>query len=179
MSRLLLVNGSCADQSVDAVVNAANSGLWAGGGICGVIFKKAGLAALTAACSKYKTPLKDGSAVITPAFQMKNAKNIIHAVGPDFSRTPTAFKELFDAYYNSLCVLMENGLHSISFPLISSGIFGGSLSKPAAESTKQCCRAYKKFIEDHPDYDVTVILCAYSSNEMIEAQKMFDSMMQA
>ena len=179
MSRLLLVNGSCADQSVDAVVNAANSGLWAGGGICGVIFKKAGLAALTAACSKYKTPLKDGSAVITPAFQMKNAKNIIHAVGPDFSRTPTAFKELFDAYYNSLCVLMENGLHSISFPLISSGIFGGSLSKPAAESTKQCCRAYKKFIEDHPDYDVTVTLCAYSSNEMIEAQKMFDSMMQA
>ena len=114
MSRLLLVNGSCADQSVDAVVNAANSGLWAGGGICGVIFKKAGLAALTAACSKYKTPLKDGSAVITPAFQMKNAKHIIHAVGPDFSRTPSAFKELFNAYYNSLYVLMGNGLLSIS-----------------------------------------------------------------
>lgn len=178
MSRLLLVNGSCADQSVDAVVNAANSGLWAGGGICGVIFRKAGISALTAACAKYKTPLKDGSAVITPAFQMKNAKHIIHAVGPDFSRTPTAFKELFDAYYNSLCVLMENDLNSISFPLISSGIFGGLLSNPAAESTKQCCRAYKKFIEDHPDYDVTVILCAYSPNEMIEAQKMFDSMFQ-
>lgn len=59
MSRLL-VNGSCADQSVDAVVNAANSGLRAGGGICGVIFKKAGSAALTAACSQFKTPLKDG-----------------------------------------------------------------------------------------------------------------------
>ena len=138
MSRLLWVNGSCADQSVDAVVNAANSGLWAGGGICGVIFKKAGLAALTAACSKYKTPLKDGSAVITPAFQMKNAKNIIHAVGPDFSRTPTAFKELFDAYYNSLCVLMENDLHSIAFPLISSGIFGGSLSNPVNIPPQGC-----------------------------------------
>ena len=178
MSKIVLINESCADQTVDAVVNAANSGLWAGGGICGVIFKKAGLAALTAACSKYKTPLKDGSAVITPAFQMKNAKHIIHAVGPDFSRTPTAFKELFDAYYNSLYVLMDNGLHSISFPLISSGIFGGTLSNPVAESTKQCCRAYMKFIEDHPDYDVMVILCAYSPNEMIEAQKMFDSMMQ-
>lgn len=116
--------------------------------------------------------------VITPAFQMENAKYIIHAVGPDFSLTPTAFKELFDAYYNSLYVLMENNLHSISFPLISSGIFGGSLSNPAAESAKQCCRAYKKFIEDNPDYDVTVILCAYSSNEMIEAKKMFDSMRQ-
>ena len=179
MSRLLLVNGSCVDQSVDAVVNAANSGLWAGGGICGVIFKKAGLAALTAACSQFKTPLKDGSAVITPAFQMKNAKHIIHAVGPDFSRTPTAFKELFDAYYNTMFVLMDNRLHTISFPLISSGIFGGSLSNPVAESTKQCCRAYKKFTEDYPNYPITVVLCAFSTNEMVEAQKTFDSMMQA
>lgn len=177
MGRIFLINGSCADQSVDAVVNAANNRLWAGGGICGVIFKKAGMVALTVACSRYKTPLKDGAAVITPAFKMKNAKHIIHAVGPDFSRTPAAFKELFDAYYNSLFVLMDNGLHSISFPLISSGIFGGSLSNPAAESTKQCCQAYKKFTEDYPDYAVNVILCAFSASEMTEAQKMFDSMM--
>ena len=72
MSKIVLLNASCADQNVDAVVNAANSGLWAGGGICGVIFKKAGMAALTAACNEYKTPLKDGSAVITPAFNMTN-----------------------------------------------------------------------------------------------------------
>ena len=98
------------------------------------------------ACRKYDTPLKDGSAVITPAFNMKNAKAIIHAVGPDFGRTPSAFKELFDAYYNSLKVLMDNGYHSISFPLISSGIFGGTLDNPAGESAKQCLRAYKKFI---------------------------------
>jgi len=43
MSKIELLNASCADQTVDAVVNAANSGLWAGGGICGVIFQKAGL----------------------------------------------------------------------------------------------------------------------------------------
>lgn len=177
MSKIELLNASCADQSVDAVVNAANSGLWAGGGICGVIFKKAGMAALTAACAKYKTPLKDGAAVITPAFQMKNATHIIHAVGPDFSRTPTAFKELFDAYYNSLYVLMDNGLHSISFPLISSGIFGGSLSNPTAESTKQCCRAYQKFIADYPNYDVDVKLCAFSVTQMQEAQKVFSKIM--
>jgi len=158
-------------------VNAANDGLWAGGGICGVIFKKAGMAALTAACKKYKTPLKDGSAVITPAFQMKNAKYIIHAVGPDFGRTPKAFKELFDAYYNSLYVLMNNDLHSISFPLISSGIFGGSLANPVAESTKQCCRAYLKFISDYSDYSVDVKLCAFSSQEMQEAKLVFSSML--
>ena len=146
MSKIELINESCADQTVDAVVNAANSGLWAGGGICGAIFRKAGMSQLTSACKQYQTPLKDGDAVITPAFQMKNAKYIIHAVGPDFSRTPAAFKELYEAYYNSLCVLMQNDLHSISFPLISSGIFGGSLANPAAESTKHCCRAYNKFI---------------------------------
>ena len=176
MSKITLINASCADQIVDAVVNAANSGLWAGGGICGVIFKKAGMAALTAACTKYQTPLRDGSAVITPAFNMTNAKYIIHAVGPDFGRTPTAFKELFDAYYNSLCVLKDNGLHSISFPLISSGIFGGTLPNPAAESTKQCCRAYNKFIADFPDYPVDVKLCAFSAKEMQNAKAVFDSM---
>ena len=176
MSRISLINASCADQTVDAVVNAANNGLWAGGGICGVIFKKAGLAALTAACKQYKTPLKDGSAVITPAFQMTNAKHIIHAVGPDFGRTPKAFKELFAAYYNSLYVLKDNGLHSISFPLISSGIFGGNLSNPVGESTKQCCRAFNKFIADYPDYDVDVKLCAFSASEMQQAQVVFDTM---
>ena len=176
MSRIELVNGSCADQKVDIVVNAANDGLWAGGGICGVIFKKAGLAQLTAACKKYKTPLKDGSAVITPAFNLTNAVSIIHAVGPDFSRTPKAFKELFDAYYNSLHVMMDNGFHSISFPLISSGIFGGSLSNPVAESTKQCCRAYLKFVTDYPSYDVDVRLCTFSAKEMQEAQKVFTAL---
>ena len=173
MNTIELLNASCADQKVDAVVNAANSGLWAGGGICGVIFSKAGMKELTSSCSKYETPLKDGSAVITPAFNMKNAKAIIHAVGPDFGRTPTAFKELFDAYYNSLKVLMDNGYHSISFPLISSGIFGGSLSNPAGESAKQCLRAYKKFVGDYPDYGIDVKLCAFSSSEMDKAQEEF------
>ena len=174
MSSFELLNASCADQVVDVVVNAANDGLWEGGGICGVIFRKAGSAELTAACSQYKTPLNDGDAVITPAFKMANAKAIIHAVGPDFSYTPNAFKELFDAYHNSMVVLKDNGYHSISFPLISAGIFGGNLPQPAAESTKQCLRAYKSFIEEHPDYDIDVKLCAYSAKEMVQAKAVCD-----
>ena len=43
----------------------------------------------------------------------------------------------------------------------NSGIFGGNLSNPAAESAKQCGRAYKKFVQDYPDYEVDVMLCAY------------------
>jgi O-acetyl-ADP-ribose deacetylase (regulator of RNase III) len=174
MSKIELLNASCADQNVDAIVNAANNRLWAGGGICGVIFKKAGVLQLKNACSQYATPLKDGSAVITPAFNLTNAKFIIHAVGPDFSRTPTAFKELFEAYYNSLRVLKENDLHSISFPLISSGIFGGNLPDPVGESAKQCCRAYNKFITDNPEYSVDVKLCAFTISELTAAKSVFD-----
>ena len=60
---------------------------------------------------------------------------------PDFNRTPNVFKELYDAYYSSLELLKKHNLHSISFPLISSGIFGGNLENPARESVKQCIMA--------------------------------------
>ena len=170
MSKIELINASCANQKVDVVVNAANRNLAQGGGICGAIFDKAGCYELQQACNQYDTPLADGDAVITPAFNMTNAHAIIHAVGPNFTITPGAFKELFDAYYNSLLVLKDNGYHSIAFPLISSGIFAGDMPKPAAESAKQCCRAYTKFVADYPDYDVSVVLCAFSANEMRDAQ---------
>lgn len=176
MSNITLLNESCVDQNVDAIVNAANPDLWPGDGVCGEIFKRANKVDLIIVCSKYKTPLKDGSAVITPACKIKNAKFIIHAIGPDFSETPTAFKELFEAYYNSLSVLKENDLHSISFPLISSGIYGGVLDNPVAESTKQCLLAYKKFISDYPDYEIDVKVCAYSPESMKEAKPVFESL---
>ena len=171
MSKLELINESCVNQNVDAIVNAANRNLWSGGGVCGAIFRKAGYENLNEACSKIKTPLKDGDAVITSAFNITNAKYIIHAVGPDFGNTPNAFKELFDAYYNSLLVLKENNLHSIAFPLIRSGIFGYELDNPVRESTKECVKAYNKFVNNFPDYDIEVKLCCFSSNEFIESQK--------
>ena len=172
-STISLLHASAVEQHADAVVNAANRNLWAGGGICGAIFQAAGYSELTAACSKIRTPLWDGEAVITPAFAMTNTKAIIHAVGPDFNRRPKAFKELFEAYYNSLVVLKDNGLHSISFPLISSSIFGGRLENPTAESTKQCCLAYRKFTEDFPEYIVDVRLCAYGAKEYADAKMEF------
>ena len=173
MSSLKLKNESCVEQNVDAIVNAANRSLLAGGGICGAIFQKAGFIQLEKACSKYNRPLNDGQAVITPAFNITNAKYIIHAVGPDFGYTPGAYDKLFDAYFNSMIVLMENNLHSIAFPLISAGIFGGNLDNPVEISTEQCIKAYNKFKEDYNDYDIDVILCAYSWQEMIEAEKVF------
>lgn len=173
MSNLELVQGSCADQNVDAVVNANNRNLSAGRGICGVIFNKAGYNELAESCKKYTTPLKDGDAVITPAFNMTNCKYIIHAVGPDFSYTPNAFRQLYDAYYNSFNVLIDNGLTSIAFPLISSSILGGNLDNPVKESCKQCIEAYNNFIQDYKDKNISVKLCAYLDSEYIECKKQF------
>lgn len=178
MSKIELVNGSAAEQKVDAIVNAANKMLMSGGGICGVIYKKAGYEELNNACSKYDVPLKDGDAVITPAYNINNSKYIIHTVGPDFRRTPTAFKELYNAYYNSLEILKTNNLHSISFPLISSGIFGGNLDNPVEESVKQCIMAYNNFIKNNSAYNINVKICAFSQNEMLVAQNIFDKIIQ-
>ena len=165
MSKLEIINSSCVEEEVDAIVNAANIYLASGGGVCGAIFKKAGYTELTSFCNKIKTPLNVGDSVITPAFNISNAKFIIHAVGPDFGKEPNTFDKLFNAYYNSLKLLKENNLHSIAFPLISSGIYGGRLTNPAIESANQCIKAYNKFILDNPNYDIEVRLCAYTKDE--------------
>ena len=170
MSKIELIYGSCLDQKADAIVNAANKYMSHGGGIARAILMKAG-PQLNEACSKYDLPIKDGEVIVTPAFNITNAKIIIHAVGPDFNITPEAFKELFNAYYNSLLALKDNNYHSISFPLISSSIFGGNLENPVRESTKQCLRAYKKFTEEYKDYDIDVKLCAYTQSEYNDVKK--------
>ena len=173
MSSIKLINGSCVEQNVDAIVNAANKYLLSGGGICGAIFKKAGYTELTDACSKINTQLNDGEAAITPAFKIENAKYIIHAVGPDFNKTPDAFDKLENAYYNSLKILKDNNLHSIAFPLISSGIYGGNLDNPVKVSSECCLKSYNRFINDYKEYEIEVILCAYSKSEYEGIKKDF------
>lgn len=164
MSSFKIVHGSCVEEQVDAIVNAANRYLASGSGVCGAIFKKAGYEELNFACRKIKTPLRDGDAVITDAFNIENAKYIIHAVGPDFNNSNASINDLFMAYYNSLLVLKDHNLHSISFPLISSGIYGGRLNNPVEKSARQCLAAYNEFINTF-NYEINVILCAYSIDE--------------
>ena len=159
-----LIHGSAVDQKVDAIVNAANKHLIPGAGICGEIYNRAGYFELDNYCKRFDTPLDDGDAVITPSFNIDNCKYIIHAVGPDFNVTPNAFDKLFNAYYNSLLVLKNNNLHSISFPLISSGIFGGNLENPCKVTTEACLKAYNSFVNSN-DYDIDVSLCAFSESE--------------
>lgn len=94
----------------NAVVNAANTGLHEGGGVCGYIFHDAGSKEMTAACRKIGH-CDEGSAVITPGFKLP-AKYVIHAVGPRrYGGEHNEPKLLYSAYKQSLLLAKENGLH--------------------------------------------------------------------
>lgn len=80
MSRIRIEILDITEAGMDCVVNAANSGLWEGGGVCGAIFRAAGSSQLQKACNAIGH-CDTGSAVITPGFKL-NARYIIHAVGP-------------------------------------------------------------------------------------------------
>ncbi|MBQ9305731.1 macro domain-containing protein [Butyrivibrio sp.] len=136
----------------DAVVNAANTGLWEGGGVCGFIFRDAGSKEMTAACQKIGH-CDEGSAVITPGFNLP-AKYVIHAVGPRWSGgNHNEPKLLYSAYKQSLILAKENNLHSIGFPLISAGIFG----YPVDKAWRKAIQACKDFIQNNPEYDIKII----------------------
>ena len=125
---LSMIQGDIIEMKVDAIVNAANTELknfatQKGGGVCGAIFRAAGHEQLQAACDKL-APIKTGQAVMTLGFAL-NAKHVIHTAGPIWRGGVCGeAEELRLCYINSLNLARENGLHSIAFPLISSGIFG-------------------------------------------------------
>lgn len=134
-----VVQGDITRISADAIVNAANSALAMGGGVCGAIFRAAGMAELTAACRAIGG-CATGSAVITPAFGITNAQFIVHAVGPiyaDYDPKKTA-ELLRGAYAASLKIAAENGCRSIAFPAISTGIYGYPLEEACREAVSVC-----------------------------------------
>lgn len=140
-----IVKQDIVTMKVDAIVNAANTELVMGGGVCGAIFKAAGPDQLQAACQAL-APIKTGEAVITPAFAL-DAQYIIHAVGPNYRQWTQAESErlLFNAYTNSLQLARENNCSSIAFPLISSGIYG----YPLAEALEVASSAIQAFLTKH------------------------------
>ena len=136
---------SITDLSTDAIVNAANEHLQAGGGVCGAIFSAAGYDKLQAACDVFKH-CDTGSAVITSGFDLK-AKYVIHAVGPIWRGGNNGEpKALYNAYKRSLELATENGCRSIGFPLISAGIYGYPL-EDAWRQAIQACQDFQKNAE--------------------------------
>ncbi len=146
-----IVRQDITKMKVDAIVNAANTDLQMGGGVCGAIFKAAGAAQLQAACNKL-APIKTGEAVITPGFNLP-AKFIIHAAGPVYQQWNKEQNEqqLRAAYTNSLKRAVENKCESVAFPLISSGIYG----YPKDEALQVATSAIQDFLAGH-DIDVTL-----------------------
>jgi len=163
MSSIRIQKISITSVKADAIVNAANSGLWAGGGVCGAIFAAAGHDELQAACNRIGH-CDVGSAVITPAFNLA-AKYIIHAVGPQWiDGKHHEAKKLYGAYQKSLELAVEKGCGSIAFPLISAGIFG----YPLDGAWRKAIQACRDFIEDHPENSIDIIF-AVLSDDILEA----------
>jgi O-acetyl-ADP-ribose deacetylase (regulator of RNase III) len=121
-----LILGDITTVSVDAVVNAANSQLLPGGGVCGAIHSAAG-PELARACREYVAehgPVAPGCSAITPGFELP-ARFVIHAVGPVWRGGSANESHTLTSAYDSAIKLAEtNKLASIAFPSISTGIYG-------------------------------------------------------
>jgi len=124
---LELLDGDLTEMDTDAIVNAANARLVLGGGVAGAIRRKGG-PRIQAECDKTGGTFV-GGAVITTGGNLK-ARHVIHAVGPRMGEGDEDQK-LKNATLNSLKTADENNLKSISFPAISTGIFGFPIGRCA------------------------------------------------
>ena len=119
MTDLRLVQGDITEMNCEAIVNPANVQLQMGGGVAGAILRKGGLI-IQQECDKIG-PIGVGEAAITSGGKIR-AKIVIHAVGPRLGEGDED-RKLASATTNSLRLADENGLKSIAFPAISTGIF--------------------------------------------------------
>ena len=132
-TNLELIQGDITKAQVDAIVNAANSALVGGGGVDGAI-RRAGGDAIERACAEIRSReggCPTGKAVITPGGNL-HAKHVIHTVGPVWEGGDSGEAELLaSCYQESLRLAAENGIQSIAFPSISTGIYGYPTEKAA------------------------------------------------
>ncbi|MFF4535456.1 O-acetyl-ADP-ribose deacetylase [Streptomyces aureus] len=162
MTTITLVQGDITRQSVDAVVNAANSSLLGGGGVDGAIHRRGGPAIL-ADCRKlraghYGKGLPTGRAVATTAGDL-DAQWVIHTVGPRYAREDDRSDLLASCYRESLRVADELGARTVAFPAVSAGIYGWPMDD-AARIAVETVRAADTDVEevrfvlfDEPAYD--------------------------
>ena len=159
-----IVRQDITKMKVDAIVNAANTALQMGGGVCGDIFKASGESELQIACDKL-APIKSGDAVITPGFGLP-AKYVVHTAGPVYRGGKNGEEEqLRLCYINSLKRAIENKCESIAFPLISSGIYG----YPKDQVLRVATKAIQDFLIEN-ELDVYLVVfdkAAFSLSEKL------------
>ena len=160
-----IVRQDITKMDVDVIVNAANTELQMGGGVCGAIFKAAGPFELQAACDEL-APIQTGEAVITPGFALP-AKYVIHAAGPVYHQWKSEKSEelLRAAYLNALQLAAQYHCESIAFPLISSGIYG----YPKEEALRAATSVIQGFLSDH---DMAVYLAVFDKASFTISKKL-------
>ena len=159
-----IVRQDITKMKVDAIVNAANTDLKMGGGVCGAIFKVAGASELQAACDKL-APIQTGDAVITPGFDLP-ARLVVHTAGPVYRGGKSGEEEqLRSCYLNSLKRAVENKCESIAFPLISSGIYG----YPKDAALRVATTAIQDFLGEH---DLEVYLAVFDKAAFDVSEKL-------
>ena len=167
---LEIVRNDITKMEVDAIVNAANSELQMGGGVCGAIFHAAGADQLQKVCNKIGH-CAVGEAVWTDAFQLK-AKNIIHTVGPIWrGGTHNEEKLLHSSYEKSLELAASLNCESIAFPLISSGIYG----YPKEQALQVAISAIHEFLLKH---EMLVYIVVFDKRSFGFSEKLLKSIHQ-
>ncbi|GLC41625.1 hypothetical protein PLESTB_000695300 [Pleodorina starrii] len=126
-AQLVIKQGDITQEDVDAIVNAANERMLGGGGVDGAIHRAAG-PDLVRACAEVPEVRRGvrcptGEARITPGFRLP-ARHVIHTVGPIYENARESAPLLAAAYRSSMQLALDKGLRSVSFPGISTGVFG-------------------------------------------------------
>ena len=159
-AKLTAIRADITGLAVGAIVNAANSSLLGGGGVDGAIHRAAG-PELLAEC-RALNGCKAGQAKITKGYRLK-AAHVIHTVGPIWNGGKKGEAELLaGCYRNSLRLALENGVKSVAFPGISTGVYCYPLeqaAKIAVETVRECV-AETDAIEE-------VIFCCFSEGDLI------------
>ena len=165
--RVQIKVGDLTKEDTDAIVNAANGTLMGGGGVDGAIHRAGGRAILDA-CKEirriqYPDGLPTGEAVITTGGRL-TAKYVIHTVGPVYGRGGRDKAALLAAcYHNSLALAVANGLATIAFPAISTGIYG----YPQNEAARVASRAVEQFLmNEHKIEEVRLVFFSSGDAEM-------------
>jgi len=166
-NKIEIIQGDITKLAVDAIVNAANSSLLGGGGVDGAIHRAAG-PDLLAACRPL-AGCATGQAKITGGFRLP-ARHVIHTVGPVWHGGGKGEPELLaNCYRNSFRIAHENGLTSIAFPAISTGVYGYPMDQAARIAVEQA----KEALARYPELD-RVILVAFST----EARQLYQELVE-
>lgn len=153
INKIEIHKGDITKLKVDAIVNAANTTLLGGGGVDGAIHRAAGKGLLEEC--KTLNGCKTGEAKITRGYNL-SAKYVIHTVGPVWNGGKRNEDELLArCYRNSLKLAVENGIKSVAFPAISTGVY----HFPLERATKIALDEATKFLNDNDEIEKVVFVC--------------------